>query len=153
MTKNKTKNKQINSTYFKTTIILFVYLVISYLLLIVSLANPNVFISFLVPLIFGVISSVIFLYLFSHKNFIPFIKKIEDRQRKSEEKYLKKFIRFGNFFACILVSLIGGPIFLALTVHLLFPKSHNKYQITIISSTITSILFVTLVKSFLKMIL
>lgn len=152
MAKNKIKRKQTNSIHLKTTVTIFVYLVISYFILISSLANPNIIVSFLIPLLFGVISSVTFLYLFSHKNFIPAIKNIEDRERKSEEKYLKNFIHFGKFFACVLISLIGGPIFLALTVQFLFPTSHHKYQITINSSIIASILFVTFVKSFLRMI-
>jgi hypothetical protein len=147
---SKTKFKTI---YIKTTITIVVYSLISYLILIASLAHKNILISFLIPLIFGVLSSVIFLYLFSHQDFFRFIKNIEKIEKKGEKKYLKKFLHYGKILTCIIISLIGGPIFLALTVRFLFPKSQNKYQIIIIISIVSTILFITFIKGLLKIIL
>jgi hypothetical protein len=137
----------------KTTIALIVYTVVSYFVLISSLANENIFICFLIPLVFGILSTIIFLYLFSHQDFFHFIKILEEKERKNEKKYLKKFMRFGKVITCILISLAGGPIFLALTVRFLFSKSKHKYQVAIISNIISTILLVAFSKGLLKIIL
>jgi len=150
---SKAKKKLIKSIHIKTTVILIIYLLLSHFILITSLANKNIFISFLIPLLFGVISSVTFLYLFSHEDFFHFIKNLENKEKENEKKYLKKFMHFGKILTCILISLIGGPIFLALTARFLFPKSHYKYQIVIISNTIATIILIASAKSFLRMIL
>jgi len=150
---SKAKKKLIKAIHLKTTVILIVYLLLSHFILISSLANKNIFISFLLPLLFGGLSSVTFLYLFSHEDFFHFIKNLEEKEKKNEEKYLKRFMHFGKILTCILISLIGGPIFLALTVRFLFPKSHHRYRIAIISNTIATIILISSAKSFLRMIL
>jgi len=147
------KFKIIKSVHFKTTIIVIAYIIISYLILIASAAHSNIFVSFLIPIIFGILSTATFLYLFSHKDFFPFINNLEKRNHQKSQKYLKKFLKFGKFIACVLISLVGGPILLALSVRFLFPKSKNKYQIAIICNIITTLLVVASTKGFLKIIL
>lgn len=138
--------------HFKAIVFVVIYSIISYLILISSLSHQNIFITFLIPLVFGILSSIAFLYLFNHQDFFKFIKNLEKTQSKTSKKYIDKFLHYGKILACILTSLIGGPILLALTVRFLFPKSKNKYKIAIICSIISTLIFVTFTKGLWEMI-
>ena len=130
-------------------VVVVAYFIVSNFVLVSSVANKNILISFLVPLVFGMITSFAFLYLFGHQDFFHFIKKFENEEREKEKKYLKKFRHFGKIVACVLVSAVAGPIFLALTVRFLFSKSDNRYLMTLISTLISTVFIVALAKGFL----
>jgi predicted permease len=116
------------------------------------LNNQNIFISFLISLVFGIVSTIVFLYLFIHQSSSKFVRKLKQVEENNEKKYLKNFLHFGKFLACTLISLIGGPIFLALTVKFLFPHSPHKYRIAIAVSIISNIIFVSFSKGLLRIV-
>ena len=129
--------------------ILVSYFLLSNFVFVKSMANANMYISFLGPLLFGVISSWVFLYLFGHKDFFHFIKELEKAEKKSEKKYLKKFRHYGKMATCVLVSAIGGPIFLALTVRFLFLESENRYRIATVAIFVSTVAAVAIAKGVL----
>jgi hypothetical protein len=126
--------------------ILIVYFIVSNFILVVSVANANIYISFFAPLLFGVLSTFVFLYLFDHNDFFHFIINFEKEEKGNEKKYLDRFKHFGKIIICILISAIGGPIFLALTVRFLFSESKNRYLIALISTLISTTFSVAFAK-------
>jgi hypothetical protein len=149
MSEVKAKKNFFRWVYLETIAVLIAYFLLSNFILVGSVTHANVWVSFLVPLVFGVGSSCIFLYLFSHQDFWHFIKNLESQEKKQEKKYLAKFKNYGKIFTCILVSAIGGPIFLALTVRFLFSEKENRYLIAIISNIVSTLLIVAAAKGFL----
>lgn len=146
MSEKKTRKRIFRWVHLETIIVIVGYFLLSNFIFLRSVSHPNIWLSFLVPLIFGVGSSLVFLYLFSHEDFFHFIKSLEKQENKQEKKYLSKFKRYGKMVTCILISAIGGPIFLALTVRFLFSKKENRYLIATVSNIISTILIVMLVR-------
>lgn len=146
MPKLKIKKKLVRPIHLQAIIVLVICFLITNFVFVSFIANNNVYISFFGPLAFGVLSSFVFLYLFSHKGFFPFIGKFEKEENKKEKGYLDKFIRYGKLLACILIGAFGGPIFLALTVRFLFTESENRYLIALISVLISTIFMVAFAK-------
>lgn len=132
--------------------ILIVYFIVSNFVFLVSVANASIYISFFVPLLFGVLSTFVFLYLFGHNDFFHFIINFEKEEKGNEKKYLNRFKHFGKIITCILISAIGGPIFLALTVRFLFSESKKRYLIALISTLISTIFSVAFAKGFFGII-
>jgi hypothetical protein len=128
---------------FKNISIVIIYIVLSYLIMLFCITHPNLILSFLVSLIFNLISTIVFLNLFISQNSSDFIKKLEQIEEKNQKKYLQKFLRFGKFLTCIILSLIGGPIFLSLTIKLILNNSHHKYLIAITTCTISNFIFIS----------
>jgi len=149
MSEKRIKKRIFRWVHLETIAVLVVYFLLSNFILVKSVAHANIYVSFLVPLIFGIISTVIFLYLFSHQDFFNFIKNLERQENKQEKKYLSKFKHYGKIFTCILISVIGGPIFLALTVRFLFSEKENRYLIAIICNIISTLLIVAAAKGLL----
>lgn len=148
----KTKKNFFRLIHLQAVIVLVAYFVLSNFILIGSIAQSSIYISFLIPFIFGLASTLIFLYLFSHKDFFHFIGKFEREERAKERGYLNRFVRYGRIIACILVAAIGGPIFLALTIRFLFSESENRYQITFISTLVSTIFMVAFAKGLFNFI-
>lgn len=152
MSKTKVKNSIFRLVYFQTVIALTAYFLISNFVFLGSVAYTNIYISFFVTLVFGVLSSFVFLYLFGHKGFFPFIGKFEREEEGNEKKYLDKFIRYGRIAACILVSAVGGPIFLALTIRFLFLESENRYLMAFVSTLISTVFMIAFAKGLFSFI-
>jgi len=154
-TQNKLDKRKsiIRPVHLQTIIFIIVYFVLSNLLFIGSVAHSNLFISFFIPLIFGLGTTFIFLYLFSHRDFFDFIGNLEIDEKKNEKKYLDRFKRYGKLIACILIGAVGGPIFLALTIRFLFAESENRYWIAFISMLISTIIVVAFAKGLIRFII
>lgn len=153
MPKRVVKKGFIRSVHLQTIVVLAAYFVISNLVFVGSVAHSNIYISFFVPLIFGLLSSFIFLYLFSHRDFFHFMGKFEREEKGKEKKYLGKLIHYGRVAASILVSAIGGPIFLALTIRFLFLESENRYLMAFISTLFSTIFAVAFAKGLINFLL
>ncbi|HUC95187.1 MAG TPA: hypothetical protein VMR19_04285 [Candidatus Saccharimonadales bacterium] len=138
--------------HLQAVVALAVYFILSNYIFVTSVAHPNIYISFFVPLIFGTLSSFAFLYLFSHKDFFHFIANLEKEEEKNENKYLGRFAHYGKIIACMFVSAAGGPIFLALTIRFLFSDDENRYLIAFISILIPTLIMVAFAKGFIKLI-
>lgn len=147
------KNKNFfRPLHLETLAFLIIYFVFSSFILVKSAIYSNIYISYAAPIVFGAASGFVFLYLFSHNDFFHFIGNLEKEERRTEKGYLGKFKKYGKFAACIIISAVGGPIFLALSVRFLFSKSENRYLILFfctIASTIIVVAFARGLVSFL----
>jgi hypothetical protein len=144
--------KIVKPVHFQAVIFIIIYFVVSNSVFYGSVYHSNIYVSFIAPFVFGLISSFVFLYLFSHKDFFHFIKSLEKVEEKAEKKYLGRFSRYGKFAASILVAAVGGPIFLALTIGFLYPKSKRKYFIAFISVLVSTIISVAFARGLLRFI-
>lgn len=144
--------KLLSPIHIQTLAILIGYFLFSNFIFIHSLTFSNLLLTFFVPLVFGIISSSLFLFLFAHQDFFPFITNLEKAEKKSEEKYLSKFLQYGKFITALLVGIVGGPIFLALTIRILFKESENRYLVANIVATISTFLWIASAKGLLGVI-
>jgi hypothetical protein len=149
---SKPKKGFFRPIHLQVVIALVVYYTLSNIVLISSVVQQNVYISFFVPFIFGLTSTFVFLYLFSHEDFFHFMGNFEKEEKGKEKGYLNKLIRYGRILACILVAIIGGPIFSALTIRFLFTKSENRYIIAFISILISTAFVVAIAKGLFNFI-
>lgn len=155
MSKKKVKKKLKNilrPVHLGTVIFIFLYFIISNILIVRFIADERLYVSFIGPFIFSSISGVIFLYLFSHQDFFHFIKEIEKSENNKEKYYLNKFGHYGKILTSLVISMIGGPIFLALTVRFLFPKFTNRYLIIVFCTIISTLIVTSFAKGLLKFI-
>lgn len=149
----KSKNKPfLRPVHFQAIAFIIIYSVLSIFVVAKALLNPSIYISFLVSFSFGIISVFVFLYLFSHEDFFHFFKNLDKFENKKEKSYLGNFMQYGKFLACILISVIGGQIFLALTIRFLFPKSSPRYLIAFAVTLISTIIVIFFGKSILNLI-
>ena len=139
------KKRKINfkhRIYLHAAIALAIYYTFSRIIFIGSLVSPSLLVNFAGPAIYGATASVIFLYIFSHEQFFAFAKVIEKKEKKAEDKWLKKFEHHGSAVTTALVGTIGGPIFGALTARFLLADHSNAYKyILLILTSIPSTLF------------
>jgi hypothetical protein len=102
---------------------------------------------------FGTLSTFVFLYLFSHQDFFHSMTNLEKQEKGEEKKLLGKFVHYGNILACMLVSAIGGPILLSLTIRFLFSEKENRYLIAFISILVPTIVMVSIAKGLIKLVI
>jgi uncharacterized membrane protein YbhN (UPF0104 family) len=150
MPASKRKSKFLRPVHFQALVFIILYFVLSIIVVAKSLLIPSIYVSFLGSFSFGVISVFIFLYLFSHEDFFHFFKNLDKFESKKEKGYLGSYVQYGKFLACILVSIIAGQIFLALTIRFLFPKSSNRYLIAFLVTFISTVIVVFFGKTFLR---
>lgn len=115
-------------------VILGSYFLFSKVVLVESVVNGSSIISFIRLYSFGAIYACFLLFIFSHEKFFPVATEIENIKRKSEKKYLKKFVRFGKVIATFIVGVIGGPILSSFTARLLLNESPYKYFIVLLAN-------------------
>ena len=144
--KLKTNKSFFRPVHLQTILFTAAYLVLSKFVFIKSLATGNIFISFLGPFTFGVVTTFIFLYLFSHEDFFHFIKGLEDKEKKTEKKYLKKYYHHSRILAIILIGIVAGDFFLALTIRFLINKFAYKYIVMIIAVFLSTLISVGIAK-------
>jgi hypothetical protein len=155
MPKKKLKIKKgfFRPVHLQAAVLLIAYYFISNFIFVGSIAHSNISVSFLVPLTFGTLSTFVFLYLFSHEDFFHSIASLEGQEKGKEKKLLGKFGHYGNILACMLVSAVGGPIFLALTIRFLFSGKENRYLIAFISVLVPTIIMVSIAKGLIKLVI
>lgn len=141
-----TKKPFFRTIHLEALLFIIFYIVISKLLFFDFVTNKNWLIYFFGPYAFGVTASFIFLYLFSHEDFFHFIKEMEGEENKKEKSYLKKFKKHGNILATIIIGILGGPIFLALTIRFLLREFSYKYIVILITMLLSTIYSVAVVR-------
>lgn len=149
--KLKNKKNLLRPIHFQTLLFTVAYIVLSKFIFIKSITSGNLFISFLGPFTFGIITTLVFLFFFNHEDFFHFIKGVEYKEKKTEKKFLKQYYHHGKILACVLVGIIGGNFFLALTIRLLINKFSYKYLVMIVSVFISTLASVGLAKGFFSL--
>ncbi|HUC95188.1 MAG TPA: hypothetical protein VMR19_04290 [Candidatus Saccharimonadales bacterium] len=136
----------IRPIHIQTLLVIIGYLLVSKFVFFKFVIGTDITEAFLGPFIFGVLTSFIFLYLFSHEDFFHFIKEVEEREEKKEGRYLKKYKHFGKMAAVMVIALIGGTIFAALTVRLLFANYKYRYLLLLVSMFFSTVFSLCLAK-------
>lgn len=139
--------------YLKAIIFLIIYFLISKLIFLQALISQNILVTFISPMVFGALSGVIFLYLFSHEDFFRFAKIIETKRKKSEKKLEHVFIKFGKIIATFFIGTIGGPIFAGLSARVLIPEFYFKYLVVVLSAVPSTIFTMGVTKGAILLIL
>jgi len=147
MPKSKFRKSLFKPVHLQTLLFTVAYLVFSKYIFIKSVTNENILISFFGPFTFGIVTTLVFLYFFNHEDFFHFLKGLKNK----ENKYLKKYYHHGKILACILIGIIGGDFFLALTIRLLINKFAYKYLVMTIAVFISTLVSVGLAKGFFSL--
>lgn len=137
-------------THLAAVAILAGYFIISKLNLAHALSNQNLFISFIQLFAFGTIFTYLFLYIYSHEKFFPFAREIEKKEESKEKGYLKKYLHHGKMLATFLIGIVGGPIFLSLTIRLLLNNFRYRYLYVFIISFFSTVFTFILGKGFIN---
>jgi len=149
--KTKTSRKPFfRPIHLQAFLFVIIYLVISKIFFFDLVINKSWLVYFFGPYAFGVTASFIFLYLFSHEDFFHFIKEVEGEEKKKEKGYLKKFKRHGSILTTIIIGIIGGPIFLALTTRFLLRQFSYKYIVILVTMLLSTIYSVAVVRGLLN---
>lgn len=139
--------------HLQAFIFLLLYSVLSKTIFFKALASRNTLIEFLIPYIFGVIAGFVFLYLFNHEDFFHFIREVEHEEKQKENLYLKKYLHFGKIVCTLIIALLGGPLFSALTVRFLLNNVWYRYWLIALGNVGSTILSVSLAKGVLAFVL
>lgn len=150
MKRREVKKRFLRPIHLYTILFLGIYAVSAKIIYFSALYHTNFFTTYLYPYLFGITTTSMFLYLFSHEDFFSFIREVEKKEEKKEKGYLKKFLRFGKIMASILIGIIGGPIFLALTISILLKNFTYKYWLILGTMLLSVLISVGLVKSLIS---
>jgi hypothetical protein len=142
---------KINPIHFWAVATIILYLFFSKVVL-VYFSPLSLWLAFLGPFVYGVISGLVFLYLFSHEDFFPLAWQIEKEEEKNEKKWIKSFAHHGKLFICLAVGAIAGPLFGAITVRLLIHrrKFWYKYALIFFSTILSTILLVGIARGIIN---
>lgn len=127
-------------------LLIVVYSVVAKYLYFRALYHTNLMTTYVIPYIYGVLATITFLFLFSHSDFFHFVKEIEKAENKKERALLRKFLHYGKLLATVIIGVVGGPIFLALTIQLLLKQFSHKYLLILFTILVALIVSVGLVK-------
>lgn len=142
---------KIKTIHFWAVVTIVLYLLFSKVVL-VYFSPLSLGLAFLGPFVYGAISGLVFLYLFSNDDFFSLAQQIEKEEKKQEKKWLKSFSHHGKLFICLAVGAIGGPLLGALTVRFLI-HCHSfvyKYTIIFLATILSTILLVGTTKGIIK---
>ena len=130
--------------HLQAILFLIIYNIISKWVFFKAIIHDSLLVNFLVPYFFGIIAGYIFLYLLSHEDFFHFIKDVEKIEKKKERGFIKKYLHHGKILATFLITIIGGPIFGALTIRLLLPRYKYSLLILCIGNIIPTVMWVSI---------
>ena len=152
---SNSKSKKKTRSFFRPVhlhaiLFLVIYTIISKAVFIKAIVSPNITVVFLVPYIFGVVAGVIFLYLLNHEDFFQFMKDVEKEERGKENTYLKKYLHYGKVLSALIIGVVGGPVFAAITIRFLLNKLWYKYVILAVGNIGSTLIFVSLTRGALS---
>lgn len=140
------------SIYFKASLLLGLYLILSWAIFGIALSQADLRFAFLLPIFFGVVMSTGFLYLFTHESEFRLARVIEKKEKKAERTWLKRFAHFGKTSATFLIAMLGGPLPGALSAALLLPHYKYKYQLVALANIPSVFFYVGLAKGLFKIV-
>lgn len=131
-------------------VFILIYLFFANLIVVKFSTNDNHLVAFGVPMLYGGLTSVLFLYLFSHEDFFNFAKEIEKGQMKKEKKWLSRFSHFSKITTTFLMAMVGGPILGALTARLLLSRTGYGYALLLLANLPSTLLTVSVARGTLS---
>lgn len=144
--KRAKRRKFIRPVHFFAVLFFVVYTIVAKALYFRALYHTNFVTTYIVPYAFGVSATFLFLYLFNHADFFHFAREIEKTEDKKEKALLKRFLHYGKIVASVVIGVVGGPIFLALTIRLLLKRFAHKYLLVFFTILVAVLVSVGLVK-------
>jgi len=144
--------RKIKSVHLQAVLFLIVYLIFSKVNLVSAIASKSFWVSFLQPFVFGSLSGLVFLYLFSHEDFFPVAREIEKKEKRAEQSWQRKLAHHGKVFICFAIGVLTSPVLCALAVRLLVHKHKfwYKYAIIFFAEIFSTVLNVGLLKGIIK---
>lgn len=131
-------------TYVKVILTIAGYTLLSWLVTAYATVAEDTTLAFAIPMAYGAISSIFFLYVFEHSGGFKLADAIERYEMKQERKYLKMFSSSGKHIASFLIGFIGGPLFGALSVSILLRRFRYKYIFVSLVNIPSSMFYVAL---------
>jgi len=122
--------------YIKAIAVWLFYAIAGKIIFVNAVLWSSTTIAYVTVILFSILFSVVFLYIFSHEDFFKFAKVIERMEMEKEKKWLNRFSRFHRTTSIVLIGTLLGPLFLALTVKLLIPESKFIYWLTVFVSIV-----------------
>lgn len=126
---------------------LFYSILMKVVLFLGSIQSSFLQIILLVNIVLASIFGMVFLYLFTNKDFFKFAGEIEKKNTKKEKTLENKFRRFGKTVTVFLIGVLSGPLIGALAAHFLLPKNKNRYFLIAVVSAISAVFWLTIVKT------
>ena len=102
--------------------------------------------SYLINMIVSSAFGLLFLYLFSHEDFFKFARELENKNRKKTVKLEHYFIHTGKILTALIIGIISGALLSALIVRILLPRFKYRYVLVAVSSALSPIVSVTLLR-------
>lgn len=158
MTKSKHKSNKavkrglIRGVHIQAILFLVVYNILSKYIFIKSVIHADILVNFIAPYVFGVVAGIVFLYLLDHEDFFHFMKEVEKEEKKKENLYLKKYLHYGKVACVLIIALIGGPVFSALTIRFLLNKFKYGYLLIALGNIGSTLLTVSIARGALSLV-
>lgn len=146
------KHSHFHWIHFVAGLILGSYFLLSKINTLYALTNKNYLFSFLQLFIYGLFFSYLFYFIFSHDNFFAFAKEIEKKEKLKEKNYIHKYLHHGKILATFLIGVIGGPIFLSLTLRFLLNNYKHKYLFIFITCVVSTLVTFFLGQGLFKLV-
>lgn len=138
--------------YLKAAIILIIYVILTRGLFIAMMLFPNVYFALTIQTLSASLFGIGWLYFFQKEHAFKFIQVIKEKKMKTEEKFLNHFLRFGTIIATILIGFVGGPLFCALTAHIILFDYKHRYRLVLLISAISSFVSLALARGVLHLV-
>lgn len=146
----KLKLHHISQDVFKAGIIIGIDVIISRIVFYSSIASPSLYVSYLVPGIYGCLIGMGLVYLFFHDGVFHFVKLIEEKQKKKEEEFLNLFLHLGKILAIQIITIFGGVLMGAFSIRLLYKKAKYKYLLICLANIPATLFWVSLAKGIIS---
>lgn len=138
--------------YLKAAAALLIYSILSKAVFASSLIRSNLIESLLYPMVFGMVSSCVFLYIFSHDDFIKIAKEIEKKEERSEKSWLKRMRHTSKIVSTLIIGTLAGPILSAFTTRILLINYKYKYPLVVFINIPSTLFSVGLAKELISFI-
>ena len=137
--------------YLKALVILIFYVIFTRLEFLAMVFYPSTFVALTLVTLVASISGVAFLYFFDHEKLFKFARVIKEKKKKTEQKLLAKFLKFGAFGAVVIIGFLAGPLFCALTAHLLLPTYKHKHLLVLAVSASSAFIAISFARGALHL--
>ena len=131
--------RRLKKIHIGAGVTLIIYFAVGNSILAIFALRENIWEAIFIPMIYGSLASIVFLYIFCHESFFSFAKDLKNKQMKKERKLLRKTKNIGKKLTAVVATIVGGPILGALTIRLLLNGMRNKYLFLILANVPSTI--------------